>query len=155
MTTVKPFPRFAILFLIIPLVEIYFLVKVGGSIGAFQTILLIIATAVIGVMLLRQQGMVALGRLQKNIMEGHLPAGDVLDGIILLVGGALLLLPGFFTDTLGFLCLIPFSRQLISGWISKNTSIQSHMKSSSFESTRDQVIDGEFVRKPEARISKD
>jgi len=147
---VKPLPTFALLFLIVPLVEFYFLVKVGGSIGALNTVLLSITTAFIGIALLRHQGMATLGRFQKNFMEGKTPGGEMLEGIILLVGGGMLLLPGFFTDALGFLCLIPFTRQLISAVLVKNVSLQTHTADSA-----NHVIDGEFVRKADSRLGKD
>lgn len=157
MIVVKPLPSLALLFLGVPLVEFYFLVKIGGSIGALNTVLLSVVTAFMGIALLRHQGMATVGRLQKNFMEGKVPAGDVLEGIILLVGGGLLLLPGFFTDVLGFLCLIPFTRQLISSLLVKNVSLQAHVGGTPFDNnnTNDHVIDGEFVRKADSRLSKD
>ena len=88
----RPLPIFAILFLVVPLVELYFLVKVGESIGAWRTILLVVVTAVVGVAFLRQQGLSTLGRFQKSMMEGKTPAGEMLEGVFLLVGGAMLLL---------------------------------------------------------------
>lgn len=107
------FPVFAILFLVIPFIEIWLLIKVGGIIGAFPTILLVVLTAVIGAALLRQQGIATLARFQQNLQSGQLPATELLEGVILLVGGVLLMTPGFFTDTMGFLCLFPLSRKVI------------------------------------------
>lgn len=96
-----------------PVVEIYFLITVGNVIGAIPTILLIIATAVVGVRLLRQQGLATLARLQGSMQQGELPTTVMLEGVILLLCGAMLLTPGFFTDALGFLMLVPHLRRLV------------------------------------------
>lgn len=102
-----------LLFIIVPLVELYFIIKVGGAIGAFWTVLLVIMTAVIGVNLLRLQGMNTLIRAQKNMAQGQIPAMEMMEGVALAVAGVLLITPGFITDGIGFLCLIPASRQAI------------------------------------------
>lgn len=106
-------PIFAILFFIVPFIEIWLLIKVGGVIGALPTILLVVLTAVLGAFLLRQQGLATLLRFQQNLQSGQLPATELMEGVILLIGGVLLMTPGFFTDAMGFLCLLPFSRKLI------------------------------------------
>ena len=98
----------------IPLVEIYLLIKVGSIIGAFPTVFLVVFTAVLGAALLRHQGLATLRQAQETMARGQLPAVAVLEGVILLVSGALLLTPGFFTDTLGFLGLIPPLRRALA-----------------------------------------
>ncbi|MBT4837407.1 MAG: FxsA family protein [Methylococcales bacterium] len=100
-------------FISIPIIEIYFLIVVSDEIGWLQTILLVIITAMMGVSLLRHQSMATLMRAQKNMSNGQLPANEIIEGIALLIGGVLLLTPGFFTDTIGFICLIPFLRNNI------------------------------------------
>lgn len=117
----RSFPLFFVLFLVIPIIEIFFLIKVGEVIGAFPTIILVVLTAVIGAALLRQQGLSTLARFQQNISTGKLPAQEMVEGILLAVGGALLMTPGFVTDTMGFLCLIPMSRQAIAKTIIKRS----------------------------------
>ncbi len=112
----------AVLFLIIPIVEIFILIKSGEIIGIFPTIILVILTAVIGAALLRQQGLSTLARFQKNMSQGKLPAQELVEGILLAVGGALLMTPGFVTDTIGFLCLLPFSRKLMATTIIKKSA---------------------------------
>ena len=112
---------FFVLFLVIPIIEIFFLIKVGEVIGAFPTIILVVLTAVIGAGLLRQQGLSTLARFQQNISAGKLPAQEMVEGIMLAVGGALLMTPGFVTDTMGFLCLLPFSRKYIAANIIKRS----------------------------------
>lgn len=111
----RTFPLFAVLFFIIPLVEIYFLIQVGSVIGVLPTILLVVLTAVVGAFLLRQQGLSTLARFQSSVAQGEVPAGALLEGVMLIIGGALLMTPGFFTDAIGFACLLPFSRK----WLAK------------------------------------
>ncbi len=101
------FRLFFILFLLVPLIEIYLLIKVGGIIGALPTVFLVVFTAVLGALLLRHQGLYTYARVQQSMARGELPAMPMLEGMVLLVCGALLLTPGFFTDTIGFLGLIP------------------------------------------------
>ena len=107
-------PFLFLLFLLIPLVEIWFLIKVGSVVGAGWTIFLVVATAVIGAGLVRAQGLSAISRIQRELAAGGLPAAELLQGIFLLVSGALLLTPGFFTDAIGFALLVPGIRQLLA-----------------------------------------
>ncbi|HSH28432.1 MAG TPA: FxsA family protein [Thiohalobacter sp.] len=116
----NPFAVLLLLFLTVPLVEIYFLIKVGGWIGAVPTVFMVVFTAVLGALLLRHQGFSTLQRLQLSMTRGELPAVEMLEGVVLVISGALLLTPGFFTDALGFLGLIPPLRQaLIRAWIAR------------------------------------
>ncbi len=100
-----------LLFVAIPLVELYFLIQVGSVIGALPTIALCVLTAAIGAALIRAQGFSTLGRAQASLDRGEVPAIPMLEGAVLLVSGALLLTPGIVTDILGFACLIPPLRQ--------------------------------------------
>ncbi len=100
-----------LIFLIIPFLEIYLLLKMGGLIGVFPTVLLVVFTAVLGAWMLRQQGFETWQRFQQGMAKGKVPAVEMLEGPVLLVGGAFLLTPGFFTDIVGFVCLIPFTRR--------------------------------------------
>lgn len=111
-----------LIFILVPIFEIYLLIKVGGMIGAFPTILLIFVTAVVGTWLLRQQGLSMIGRYQQSVMQGKLPAQELIEGLALVFGGALLLTPGFFTDLIGFLCLIPVTRRGVIRWLMKRLS---------------------------------
>ena len=121
------FPVFAILFLVVPLVEIYLLIQVGQVIGAGWTIFLVVLTAVIGVALLRIQGLSTLHRAQRKMQQNELPAMEILEGMGLLVAGALLLTPGFFTDTIGFLLLIPPTRRWLVGGIAERMIVRTHV----------------------------
>ena len=104
------FPLIATIFLVVPIIEIYLLIQVGQVIGAGWTILLVVLTAVVGVWLLRIQGLSTLTRAQQRLQENELPARELLEGVALVVAGAFLLTPGFATDTLGFLLLLPPTR---------------------------------------------
>ena len=137
-----------VLFFIIPLVEVYFLIQVGSVIGAGWTIFLVVLTAVIGVNLLRQQGISTLMRANQVMSQGQIPAMEMVEGIALAVGGALLITPGFFTDFLGFICLIPQTRRGIIRKLLLNSTIQStysvHQEKEHHRDSR--VIDGEYTR---------
>lgn len=102
-----------LLFIIVPIVEIFVLLQVGSIIGVLPTCGLILFTAVVGVALLKQQGLSVLNRFQTSLNKGALPAQEMQEGLFLAIGGALLLTPGFVTDTFGFCCLIPVTRQLM------------------------------------------
>jgi UPF0716 protein FxsA len=106
-------PFFAVLFLLFPVIEIWLLIKVGGAIGVFPTILLLILSGMLGMFVLRQQGLATLARFQRSVNEGTMPAQAMLESVVSLVGGLLLIIPGFFTDMLGLLCLFPPTRFLI------------------------------------------
>ena len=100
-----------LLFMLIPIVEMWILIEVGGWIGALPTIGLVVLTATIGLSLLKQQGLSTLMRARRKIDEGAIPASELVSGVMIAVGGALLLTPGFVTDALGFALLIPQTRQ--------------------------------------------
>ena len=113
----RVFPILLAIFLIIPIIEIYLLIQVGGIIGVLPTIALVVLTAVIGAALLRNQGIQTYLRFNQSLSEGRLPANELLEGVALLIGGALLLTPGFFTDAIGFFCLIPITRRPVVTFI--------------------------------------
>lgn len=106
-------PVFILLFIGVPLVEIYLLIQVGQVIGALPTIGLCVLTAIIGGALLRHEGFQTMRRAQENLNRGQLPAIEMFEGIALAIGGALLLTPGFATDVIGFLCLVPWTRRAL------------------------------------------
>jgi len=137
-----------ILFLTIPLIEIYFLIEVGEVIGAWPTVLLVVFTAVLGVWLLRWQGLSTLTRVQTSLEHGELPAQAMLEGMLLLVAGALLLTPGFVTDCFGFLILVPPLRQRMAGWLLQRGMLQAGMPPRSSQSSPGQrTIEGEFEKR--------
>ncbi len=113
-----------LLLIIVPLVEIYILIEVGQAIGALSTIGLCVLTAVIGGLLLRQQGVETLRRAQLNLDRGAVPAVEMFEGLALGLGGVLLLTPGFATDLIGFACLIPFTRRLLIHVLMRRVHVQ-------------------------------
>ncbi|MCU7938032.1 MAG: FxsA family protein [gamma proteobacterium symbiont of Bathyaustriella thionipta] len=108
-------PLFLLIFIGVPLIEIYFLIEVGSAIGAIPTVIAVVFTAVLGVTLIRIQGFSTLQKAQKSMAQGIPPAMEMFEGIMLLFAALCLLIPGFFTDAVGFLLLIPpFRRALAS-----------------------------------------
>ena len=106
-------PLFLLLLIGIPLFELYLLIQVGTEIGALPTIGLSILTAVLGTFLVRVQGFSVLLRVREMLDRDEVPALEVLNGALLLIAGVMLLLPGFLTDAVGFLLLIPPLRRLL------------------------------------------
>ena len=104
-------------FIVLPILEIYILIEVGGFIGALNTIGLVLLTALLGLILLRQQGFRTLLNARNKLMQAELPTEELVTGIFLAVGGALLLTPGFVTDFIGFMCLLPFTRSFLMSLI--------------------------------------
>jgi len=101
------FQLLLLLFVLVPLVEIYLLIQVGGVIGALPTIALVVLTAVLGAGLMRVQGLSTLARAQASLDRGEIPATELLEGVLILMAGAVLLTPGFVTDAIGFVLLVP------------------------------------------------
>jgi UPF0716 protein FxsA len=100
------------LFLIIPVVEIYILIKIGGMIGALNTALIILITAIIGAYLTKSQGLSVLRQIQDATRQGYMPGNELLHGLFVLIGGFALLTPGLLSDTIGFSMLIPQTREI-------------------------------------------
>lgn len=136
-----------LLFLLIPFLEIYLLLAIGGVIGVLPTVFLVVFTAALGAWLLRQQGFSTWQRFQASLAKGAVPAYEMVEGPILLVGGALLLTPGFFTDALGFACLVPQLRRRIARYIIENHLIQANgpFKGKS-EAADSNVLEGEYKK---------
>ena len=104
-------------FIVLPILEMYILIEVGGFMGALNTIGLVLLTALLGLILLRQQGFRTLLNARNKLMQAELPTEELVTGIFLAVGGALLLTPGFVTDFIGFMCLLPFTRSFLMSLI--------------------------------------
>ena len=113
------FFRLFLLFTIIPVIELYVIIKIGGMIGALNTILIILTTAVIGAYLAKQQGLMVIGNIRQAVQEGWVPGRELLHGLIVLLGGLMLLTPGFITDILGISALIPPIRDLYINLVRK------------------------------------
>lgn len=113
------FPILLFLFIAVPVIEIALFIQVGGVLGVWPTIALVLLTAIVGASLVRSQGLQTLLTVQQRLAQGQLPAQQILEGVMLAVAGVLLLTPGFFTDILGMLVLLPaprayFAKQLMS-----------------------------------------
>ena len=116
--------QFTILFLIfIPLIEIYFMIKIGTVIGAFNTILATLMTAAVGLYFVRIQGISMLYSAANTVRNNQEPLKEILNGFCLIIAAILLIIPGFFTDTIGVLLLIPFSRNIILKIFGSDTNI--------------------------------
>jgi UPF0716 protein FxsA len=108
-------PLLLLLFIVVPIVELYVILQVGQAIGVLPTIALLIADSILGSVLMRSQGRAAWRRFNAALAEGRVPHREVLDGVLVIFGGALLLTPGFATDVLGVLLLLPPTRAVIRG----------------------------------------
>ena len=113
------FFKLFLLFTLIPVIELSLLIELGSYIGILNTVIIVILTAIIGAYMVRMEGMGVMFRIQKNMQEGRFPGEELISGAMILVAGALLLTPGFFTDIIGFLMVIPVSRKYISNLIRK------------------------------------
>jgi UPF0716 protein FxsA len=113
-------PFLLVLFIVVPLVEIYVIIQVGQAIGPWWTILLLVADSVLGSLLMRSQGRSAWRRFQAAVAESRVPARETLDGILVIFGGALLLTPGFVTDIFGLAFLLPPTRAVVRGLLVRN-----------------------------------
>lgn len=109
-----------VIFTLFALLDFVILFSVGSQIGLLSTLLLVLATGFIGLHLIRREGVATFARAQERMAQGEIPSGELLTGAALIFGGALLMAPGFLSDTLGFMCLIPNARRLLArllGWV--------------------------------------
>ena len=111
------FLKLFLAFTLIPLVEIYLLIKLGQNFGAITSILLVIFTGILGAYLAKMEGLRTLLRLQETLREGGMPGEELLDALLIALAGLVLITPGFVTDLIGFLLLIPFTRMLVKSWL--------------------------------------
>jgi UPF0716 protein FxsA len=102
-----------LLFIVVPAVELALLIEVGTRIGSPATIAIIVGTGIAGAALAKQQGLRTIQKIQGELEAGALPTGALVDGVIILIAGALLITPGLLTDVAGFLCLVPLTRTLL------------------------------------------
>lgn len=106
-----------ILFILVPILELWGLITVGKMIGAPLTILLVLLSGILGAYMAKSQGLKVLREMEAALYRGELPMPYIMDGVMILIGGVLLLTPGFFTDLVGLFFLIPPSRMLIKRWL--------------------------------------
>ena len=127
-----------LLFIGLPALEIFLLIKIGGEVGAFNTVALIFFTAIIGIYFAKLQGIQTLRSGITNLYQNKSPAYELLSGASIAIAALLLILPGFFTDFIGFLLLIPFTRRIIFTIALRN---KVNIKD------KDDAIDGEIIDK--------
>jgi UPF0716 protein FxsA len=130
-------------FLSVPLIEIALFVQIGGVIGLGWTLLIVVATAVLGATMVRSQGAMALNQVQRSFAEVRDPSEPLAHGAMILFAGALLLTPGFFTDAVGFALLVPAVRSAAFAAVRKRVKVQQFSTSTQYEA-RSSVIDGDF-----------
>ncbi len=104
-------------FTIIPVIEIYFLIKIGALFGAWTTVLIVISTGILGAYLARMQGFRTMFKVRDSLNRGIMPAGELVDALLIVIAGVVLLTPGFLTDIIGFFLLIPATRSLFKKWL--------------------------------------
>tara|TARA_Y100000022_G_C13135161_1_gene322294 strand:+ start:31 stop:450 length:420 start_codon:yes stop_codon:yes gene_type:complete len=129
---------FFLIFIGIPVIEIFFLIKIGAQIGALNTLALIFLTAIIGVYIAKLQGIQTLKSGMVNLYQNKIPIYEIMSGASIAVAALLLIIPGFFTDLIGFLLLIPFTRKILFSISLKN-------KNNTETKNQNKTIDGEIV----------
>jgi UPF0716 protein FxsA len=121
------FPLFVVLFLLLPLAELWVIVQVADGIGIGLTILTLLTVSLVGAWLLKQQGWSALRRAQSTLSAGSLPTTELVDGALIVLGGALLLTPGFITDGVGFVLLVPPTRAVVRSILASRFEAKVHV----------------------------
>jgi UPF0716 protein FxsA len=129
---------FFLLFIGLPALEVFLMIKIGGKIGAINTVLLIFLTAVIGIYFAKQQGIKTIRSGVTNLYQNKTPIKEIVAGASIAVAAFLLIIPGFFSDTIGFLLLIPFSRKILINFLLKKNNINSKKDSNN-------TLDGEII----------
>ncbi|MDA7917717.1 FxsA family protein [bacterium] len=113
------FGKLLLLFILVPVAELYLFLTLGEELGVKNTIAIIIITAILGAALTKSQGRRAMRKFQQATAEGRMPAKEALEGLMILLAGAVLITPGFLTDTVGFLLLVPPVRTAVAGFLGK------------------------------------
>ena len=135
---------FFFIFIGLPAVEIFLMIEIGGKVGAFNTVALIFLTAIIGVYLAKLQGIQTLRSGMVNLYQNKVPIYELMSGASIAIAALLLIIPGFFTDTVGFLLLIPFTRRILFYIALK--------KKSKMPNKNNNTIDGEVIDKKEDEL---
>jgi len=122
----------------LPVAEIFLMIKIGGQIGAINTILLIFFTAIVGIYFVKSQGMKTIRAGVTNLIQHRMPIYEILSGASIAIAALLLIIPGFFTDAIGFILLIPLSRKILINLLIKKRNIEPKTKSN-------KTLDGEII----------
>ena len=129
---------FFLIFICLPALEIYLLIEVGGQVGALNTVALIFLTAIIGLYFAKQQGLQTLKSGMTNLYQNKIPIYEMISGASIAIAACLLIVPGFFTDLIGFLLLVPFTRRILF-----NLTIRKKTKKN--DRSQNKTIDGEII----------
>jgi UPF0716 protein FxsA len=151
---------FFLLFLVFPLLELFVLIRVGSSIGALTTLLLVLAGGVFGVLCMRLAGLTTALKVRERMAQGEVPNTDMLNGLLMVVAGGLLFLPGFISDVVGLVCLLPITRKILIKRIALHMTHSAAQSQQFYAQSRShtqqdthaqkpqpQIIEGEFERK--------
>ena len=111
-------------FTIIPIIEIYLLIEIGSMFGALMAVTLVILTGFLGAFLARMQGLQTFFRIKDSLLEGNMPSSELLDALLIVIAGLVLLTPGFLTDSVGFLLLIPATRNYIKYYLRRQIELR-------------------------------
>jgi len=134
---------FFFIFIVLPAIEIFLMIEIGGKVGAFNTMALVLLTAIIGIYLAKLQGIQTLRSGMVNLYQNKIPIYELMSGASIAIAALLLVIPGFFTDAVGFLLLIPFTRRILF-----NIALKKKTKIHKSNNT----IDGEIIDKKEDEL---
>lgn len=126
------FPLILVLFLVVPIVELYVIVQVAGGIGVLETLGLLIVVSIVGAWLVKAQGIGLVRRVQAKLASGEMPGKELVDGALIVFAGALMLTPGFVTDTVGLLLLVPPTRAIVRTFLMKRFRVMADTRVASF-----------------------
>ena len=129
---------FFLLFIGVPALEVFLMIKIGGKIGALNTVSLIILTAIIGIYFAKLEGIKTMRSGVMNLYQNKIPIYEIVSGASIAIAALLLIIPGFFTDTIGFLLLIPFARNILISFLVKKQNISNGQKDK-------KTLDGEII----------
>ena len=129
---------FFLLFIGVPALEIFLMIKIGGKIGALSTVSLILLTAIIGIYFAKLEGIKTMRSGVMNLYQNKIPIYEMISGASIAIAALLLIIPGFFTDTIGFLLLIPFTRKILINSFIKKSKITNDQE-------KENILDGEII----------
>jgi UPF0716 protein FxsA len=141
-----------LIFIFVPLIELYFLLEIGKLIGVFSTIMVIVFTGALGVSIARNQGYQVVNNIRANLNAGRIPTDDLVSALLILIGGVTLLTPGFLTDITGFLLILPGSRDVIAKIVKKRfikyvkeNKVEVHTNSRSYNSKQNEYRKDDYI----------
>ena len=127
-----------LIFIVVPIIEIFLMIKIGAEIGALNTVSLILLTAIVGIYFAKLEGIKTMRSGIMNLYQNKIPIYEMISGASIAIAALLLIIPGFFTDTIGFLILIPFTRKILISFFVKKQNISSNQENS-------KTLDGEII----------